>query len=1003
MPGSLSEIIPRTEREGFADRYTGFQSLMRHRVHEILLVSSLYDSFILAQDGGINEMILSEFVELNLYHSPGLTRVANGSEAIDRLKHGPRFNLVISSVNLGDMHVVEFLNKLKKGNWQVPVALLTFDERELQELIRMEDIRGLDNVFVWQGDFRILLAIVKLIEDRQNIEHDTNVMGVPVILLVEDNIHFYSSFIPMIYSEVMKHSQNLLSDSLNIAHRLLRMRARPKILHCKTFEEAHELYTRYEDHLLGVVTDVEFLHNGVKDPNAGQALVKMVKSRRPELPVIMQSFQKKNAKVAQSLGVSFLRKGSRRLLSELQKFMIQNFGFGDFIFRDNMDNEIARACNLEDLEKRLKTISVDSLVFHGERDHFSTWLKARTEFKLAQKLKPRKVSDYENPEDLRVDLVKSLRDFRIEQTRGVVLDFSPDKFDFSSDFVRIGNGSMGGKARGLAFINRLIEVGNLREAFNGIKISIPPTVVLCTDVFDKFLEDNDLQQFALETDDDELLEERFLKAKLPDNIVENLRSLIKTANFPLAVRSSSILEDSQYQPFAGVYSTCMLGNNHPDPEARLADLVESIIRIYLSTFTSHAKSYIEATSFRLEEEKMAVIIQQVVGSKKGNRYYPCFSGVAKSYNFYPSENIEADDGIVNVALGLGRTVAEGRASIRFCPKYPQHLMQFSSIEDFIENSQKSFYALNLEASGHTELGKLRLESVPYGLDVAEKDGSLSAVGSTYSIDNNAIFDGLSRKGPRVVTFAPVLKYNLFPLPEICTTILEMCRKGMGRAVEIEYAVDQHTPRKNLKEFVLLQMRPIVLSHELEDIEFKSVDDEELICRCDSVMGMGKLSDIKDIVLVDKNKFDRSLSQEVAESIGKINVKLKAKDRPYLLIGIGRWGSADPWLGIPVKWTQINGARVIVETGFKDIKVVPSQGAHFFNNLTSFRIGYFTVNPDEGNGFIDWNWLMKKKPKEKIGLVRHLSLRDPIVVKMNGHKNQGVIIKPGKEPVSLNNS
>jgi len=945
-------------------------------------------------------MIMDEYIGMNLYHTPSITRVPTGDEALHLLKTGLRFNLIITSINLGETHIQKFVESLRSEKSHIPIILLAFDELEIEEFKKFNDLSMFDHVFLWQGDFRILLAIIKLVEDSFNVDHDTAQMGVPAILLVEDNLHFYSSYLPIIYKEVMEHSQNLLSDSLNMPHRLLRMRARPKIIHCLTFEDAWDAYLKYEDHLLGVITDVEFLYKGKKNSDAGKKLTLKIKKRRPEIPVIMQSFQQENAQVAEDLGVSFIRKDSPTLLHKLRLFMRHNFGFGDFVFRNPDGVEIERAKNLSSLEEKLHQIPEESLIFHSERDHFSTWFKARTEFELAAKFKPRKVPDYKNLEELRQDIINSLRDFRREQVKGVVVDFDPLKSDTFGYFAKIGNGSLGGKARGLAFINRLVERKNLNNMFDGILITTPPTVVLTTDIFDRFLDDNNLRDFAHETEDDKELQRRFLNAEIDNETKGYLHSLLTQINYPLAIRSSSLLEDLQFQPFAGMYETCMIVNNHPDIEVRMAILLESIKRVYISTFLSCTQLYFKSTSYRLEEEKMAVIIQQVSGAKHGSRFYPELSGVARSYNYYPVGPMQASDGVANVALGLGKTVVDGYKSLRFCPKYPLHLQQYGTIEDVLETSQKDFFALNLEPDAKDSNHDLNFEPQLYSLKHSEQDGTLYAVGSVYSADNNAIYDGLSRSGPKIVTFAPILKHNLFPLSDILTLLLDIGERGMGRPVEIEFSVNLSTPKPEPKQFNLLQVRPMVLNHELEELEIHDIKEDDTICHSNTVMGMGKIDDICDILVVDFDKFTRADSRKVADQVGKLNAKLQSKGISYILIGVGRWGTADPWLGIPVAWAQITGAKVIVETSFKDIKVTPSQGAHFFQNITSHRIGYFTVNPEKEEGFLDWNWLLDQKPKQKMSLVRHLHLPKPLIVKMNGRKNRGVIYKPG---ISTNKS
>ncbi|MBU1707542.1 PEP/pyruvate-binding domain-containing protein [bacterium] len=967
---------------------------MRYPVQEILLVSSLYDSFLLAQDGQLHEQMTSEFMELNLSRVPGLTRVSKASEAAGLARDDPRINLIITTMNIGDMHVLDFAHKVREDRPEMPVVLLAFDNRDLLELLKLTDTSGLDKVFIWQGDFRILLAIVKYTEDRWNVEHDTKEMGVQSIILIEDNIRFYSSYLPMIYTELMKHSQSLISESVNLYHKLLRMRARPKILLCNTFEEAQNYFHAYEDHILGVISDVEFPRGGAKDPEAGAEFARLVKEHRPDIPILLQSYQQKNAKLAESLNASFLLKDSPTLLSDLRQFMINHFGFGDFIFSLPDGTEIDRASDMRTLEKKLHTIPDESLRYHGERDHFSNWLKARTEFLLADRLKPRKVSDYPSLAVLRQNLIESLSSFRRERSRGHVADFNRETFDETSNFTRIGGGSLGGKARGLAFMNRMLNTYPLGEEYEDVHISVPPTVVVCTDVFDEFLDRNHLRDFVLRSDSEADILKRFLKSDFSEDIEQDLTLLLDMVRYPLAIRSSSLMEDSQYHPFAGIYTTYMLPNNHPDLKVRLKQLLTAIKRVYASTFSHRAKHYMKATQHRLEEEKMAVIIQKLVGAQHEHRFYPDFAGVARSHNFYPSKPATSSDGVVSVALGFGRTVVEGGSALRFCPKYPRHLIQFSTTSDFLDYTQKTFFTLELDSSKKKKELSWGVDLLQCELDVAEQDGTLAPVASVYSAENDAVYDGLSRAGVRIVSFAPILKHKLFPLPEILHRVLEIGLTGMSCPVEIEFAV-RLTAAGNLPpEFGVVQIRPLLISRELEEIEIEDIKPANLICQSSHTLGFGRIDNIRDIVMVDIDRFNRSESHKVADEVGWMNAKLEDKDIPYVLIGVGRWGSADPWLGIPVSWDQISGAKVIIEAGFKDLKVIPSQGTHFFQNLTALMIGYFTVNPDTGEGMLDWKWLAKQKAVEEKKYVRHLRFKEPIVIKMNGHTNQGVIFKPG---------
>jgi hypothetical protein len=631
----------------------------------------------------------------------------------------------------------------------------------------------------------------------------------------------------------------------------------------------------------------------------------------------------------------------------------------------------------------------ESLVHHAGRNHFSRWLKARTEFSLAHELRPRRLEDYASPQALRESLIRAIASYRLEQARTLVTDFDRDDFDLSGDFYRMGGGSLGGKARGLAFVRRLLAQRGLRDRFDGVEIAVPVSAVLGTDVFDRFLEENDLRHFAIECEDEEEIQRRFHAARFPEEAERDVAAFLERATWPLAVRSSSLLEDSQHQPFTGVYDTLMLANDDWSLGERLGQAILAIKRVYASTFSVHAKAYLRATPYRLEEEKMAVILQRIVGAARGGRFYPDFSGVARSHNFYPAPPMTAGDGIVAVALGMGRGIVEGGACIRFCPRYPRHIPQFASVSDVLETTQREFWALPL-ARGEAG-GGMREES--FDLAAAEADGALAAVASTYSPENDAIHDGVSRPGPRLVTFAPILKQGLFPLAEVLSTIMAEGERGMGAPVEIEFAVGLAVPPDRRREFGFVQMRPLALMRESEAVEVSAVDAAAVLCGSQRVLGNGRLEGIRDLVVVDFQRFERARSREAAAEVGRLNGVLLATRTPYALVGVGRWGSRDPWLGIPVTWDQVSGAQVIVEAGLRDLKVTPSQGTHFFQNLTSFNVGYFTVNPESGDGTVDWEWLETRPALSSAAHVRHIRLPAPILVLMNGKKNEGVILKP----------
>jgi CheY-like chemotaxis protein len=983
------EILDRSYR----NRFAAFHELMRNRIRDVLMVSSLYDSFILGEEGGLYELLVNEYMGLNLSHPPEITRVSSGRKALERIVQGTPIDLILTTLHLEDMHAVEFARRVRAAGIRKPLVLLTYDNRELNDLINRHGVASFDKVYLWQGNFRILLAIIKAIEDKLNVQHDTHLVGVQSIILIEDSVKFYSSYLPIIYTELMRHSHRVIEEGVNLPHKMLRMRARPKILLCETYEEAWQYFQTYHETVLGVISDVRFPHGGEIDPQAGIEFAKNVKKSHPDIPILLQSNKTEMEAVAHAVGASFLLKDSPRLLHQLRQFMKKYFSFGDFVFCMPDGAEVDRARNLHELEEKLHTVPDDSLIFHAQRNHFSNWLKARTEFYLAHQLRPQKVSDFSSVTEIRKSLISHLHEYSRSQYRGTITDFDPETFDPEISFTRLGGGSLGGKGRGLAFVDTLLNMSRIRDEFRDISIAVPPTIILETDVFDSFVERNDLGDFALESSDDTKILNQFLKAPMPDHIVAWLRELLNTVTYPLAVRSSSLFEDSQYQPFAGVYETCMLPNNHRDLDIRLQELLSAIRRVYASTFYNRAKGYFKATPYLLEEEKMAVVIQKLVGSRHEDRFYPDLSGVARSHNFYPVGPMKADDGIVSVALGLGVIVVEGGLTIRFCPKYPRHQVQFSSVEDVINYSQRNFYALNMPSpeADYSPLAEPRL--IQPGLHLAEKDGVLGPIGSTYSADNDAIYDGISRKGLRLISFASILKYDYFPLAAVLDRLLDLARWGMSAPIEIEFSVNLSVPKGRPPEFRVLQLRPMVVSHEREQLDLTTVPDDRLICRSGQVLGNGLISDVRDIVTVNLDTFERSRLVEVAREVAKFNLELTDENRPYLLIGIGRWGSADPWLGIPVTWDEISGARAIVETGFREIKVTPSQGTHFFQNLNAFQVGYFTINANNDDEFLDWDWLAALPAYKQRTLTRRLKFDSPIEIRMNGHNSSGIIIKP----------
>jgi CheY-like chemotaxis protein len=971
------------------DRFHDFQDLMRHRITDILLVASPYDAFVLEEAGELGERLLGEFRNLDLHYAPGLTAVTTGAEALALAREQRRFNLVVTTPQLADMNAAELAERVRAEGLDVPVVVLAWDSQEVRSLAARHDLGAIERAFVWLGDARILVAMLKAVEDRRNAQHDVSAVGVQVILLIEDSIRNYSAFLPVIYSELFHHSRKLIGEGANLSQKILRMRARPKILLATTFEEAEAAFDLYHEDVLGVISDVEFPRGGTKQADAGAEFARRVRAAHPDIPIMLHSSHPENAALAASVGAAFLRKGSELVLEQLRRVLLEDFGFGDFVFRRPDGEEVGRAADLRQLEQQLASVPEETIVFHASRNHFSRWLKARTEFALAHELRPRQLADYPDAAALRADLIGTIAAYRDERAQVVVADFDRATFDFSADFYRIGGGSLGGKARGLAFVRRLLAETGLRRRFPGVEIRVPPAVVLATDVFDRFLDDNDLRRFAIECEDDEEIARRFVAAPFPEEAERDLAAFIERVRVPLAVRSSSLLEDSHHLPFTGVYDTLMLANGAASVAERALAVTVAVRRIYASTFNRHAKAYLRATSYRLEEERMAVIVQRLVGAARGPRFYPDFAGVARSHNFYPSPPMLAGDGIAAVALGLGRTIVEGGTCVRFSPRFPQLGTQHSTFKALLDASQRGFWALPLNGPG--DAGGMR--EAWYGLEVAEADGTLAAVGSTYSRENDALYDGLARAGLRVVTFAPVLKHHRFPLAEILDAVMAEGSRGMGTPVEIEFAVDLAVPPGGPAEFGLLQIRPLALARESEALELGQVDPAAVLCASDRALGHGAIGGIRDLVVVDFQRFERARSREAAAEVGRINARLLDEGLSYLLVGVGRWGSRDPWLGIPVSWDQVSAAAVIVEAGLRDLKVTPSQGSHFFQNLTSFNVGFFTVNPEEGEGVLDWEWLDAQPALSAQAHVRHLRLSTPVEIRIDGRRGRGVILKP----------
>jgi len=982
---------PSFKLKDFEQESLHFDLLMPFKVKNILIVSSLYDLYNLREDGRLTNLLLSEYAELRLSSAPAIKRVDSGSSALDVLKE-QSFDLIIVFRSLADIESAEFTRHAKQLRPDTPVVLLAFHHREL-EIMRDQGCDAFDDIFFWSGESRMLLTIIKYVEDKKNVEADTELVGVRVIILVENSVRFYSSYLPLIYTEIMEQTSDLLSESINSANRLLRMRARPKILLAENYEDALALFNKYNKYLLGVVSDIQFSKDGQINENAGIQLAIEIKKQISDLPVLLQSSDETKAEMATDCKADFLNKRSPTLLKKLGKFINQNFGFGAFIFRLPDGTELARANNFREMQRCVARINTESLLYHAERNHFSNWLMARTEFELAARLRPKRVSEFDNPKDVRAFLVNMLKEFRHERQIGVVTDFSRGHYDGHAEFLRIGEGSLGGKGRGLAFINNLVNRFPIHNAFPGTRISVPRSAVICTGAFDQFMKINDLTGFALEDHSDEEIIEVFSSAQTPKELEKDLKSFLAFAKYPMAVRSSSLLEDCHYQPFAGIFDTHFLPNNHPSLKARLERLLVAIKLIYASVYFNNAKHYTEATGNRTEEEKMAVILQEIVGENRDGYFYPVLSGMARSYNFYSVGRIKPEEGIAYTALGLGKTIMEGENCLFFSPSNPQVLPQFSTPQDFLRNTQREFFAVDMndpavlpETGGEVGLVKLRtIES--------EQHGVLKYVGSTYSADNDRIYPGVGRKGARIVTFDPILKSKIFPLDSILKYLLELGSKAINVPVEIEFAAEINSDPDKPDEFRFLQIRPMMVETSFEDISVYDDEDEQIFCRSDQALSNGRIEGIRDIIFVKPDNFERANMANMAAHVGTYNQAFKDQDLAYVLAGPGRWGTSDRWLGIPIKWDQISSARVIIELDYGDFVVEPSFGTHFFQNLITFAIGYLTINSSSSYNHFDWDWLNSQEAVSETEYLKHVRLDQPMNILIDGRTGKAVIFKP----------
>lgn len=971
---------------------TPFEKLMQTRIHKVLLVSSVYDAFLMEDDGRIDEQIFNEYVSLNLRYPPQFVQVTTEEEALVVLDEEP-IDLIITMLNTNGKGPFALARKFKALRPDLPVVVLTAFSREMSLRFRNEDVSDIDYVFSWLGNSDLLLAIIKLIEDRMNVDYDVHVAGVQTILLVENSKRFYSSYLPIIYKIIFRQSKEFMTEALNEHQKMLRMRGRTKILLATNYEEAIDYYEKFKANLLGVISDVSYNRNGQKDKQAGLRLARHIKEDNSYIPMLLQSSDIENRAVAKQIRVGFLHKMSNSLIYELRNFIKDYFAFGDFIFVDpDTGREVMRVSDLKSLQENIYNIPDNTLRYHLKRNHLSKWLNARALFPIAEFVRYLSLEDFEDLAHVRKFVFDTVANFRLSQARGVIAKFYKENYNEYLSFARMGDGSIGGKARGLAFLDSLVKRNWILDKYPNILISIPHTVVIATDIFDRFMEDNQLYEIALSDTDDDTMLQAFVQAHLPANVSDDLAAYLRVVKGAVAVRSSSLLEDSHYEPFAGIYSTYMIPPSDSE-DKRLEMLSVAVKSVYASVFFQESKAYMQTTSNVIDEEKMAVVLQPVCGHEHKNRFYPTVSGVARSINFYPIAPEKAEDGIAQIAFGLGKYIVEGSPALRFSPKYPQKILQLSSAKSALTETQKYFYALDLEpnryeASKHDDINFLRLR-----VNEAEGDKSLKSVISVYDYQNDILRDGSMYEGKKLITFANILKYKSFPLADIISEVLRIGHKEMNNPIEIEFAVNLSTEPDDMHVFNLLQIRPIVDNNENISEDLTIVPEEDTIVKAQKALGNGIIDSVSDLIYVRPEVFDAANNREVAQTVGRLNELFLKSGKSYILIGPGRWGSSDPWLGIPVKWAQISAARLIIESGLENYRIDPSQGTHFFQNLTSYNVGYFTINPFIDDGFYDIDFLDSLPAKYEDAQLRHVEFEQAPVIKISGKKSTGVILKP----------
>ena len=970
-----------------------YHELMANKVRKILLVSSPYDAFILEEDGSLASRIINEYRGLNLSRPPRVTRISSASAALAVIAR-KAVDIVLTTPHLDGMDAFSFGIEVKKIKPDLPVILLAHSPRGIYPAPDNRDTRGIDKIYIWSGNSDLLLALVKNAEDRLNVAFDTRKAKVRVLLLVEDSPLYQSWFLPLIYKEVVRQTQTVLGEGLNEEHRLLKMRARPKILLAESYDEALGLYRQYKSYLFGIISDTRIPENGRLQGDAGFRFLKQVREEIADLPLLLLSSEPHNRSRAERISADFLDKNSPGLLKALREFFLNRLGFGDFVFRMPDGRELDRAKSLRELQAKIDQIPDESLLFHADRNHFSNWIMGRSEIALASRFRKVTIADFGSVDAIRQYLAAGIQTMRRLRQKGVVAQFIKETFDARvMDFVKIGTGSIGGKARGLAFMAALLQQSHIIDReYKGVEIRIPKTLVITTTSFEDFLDRNGLRHLATERVTDAEVTRQFLKAQLMPWLADDLRAFLAQVDYPLSVRSSSLLEDAQFQPYAGLYETYMIPNNYGSVERRLAHLVTAVKRVYASTYYEGPRAFARNAPGKLQEEAMAVIIQELAGEAHGDYFYPTLSGVAQSHNFYPVSRMKAEDGIAHIAMGLGRTVVEGERTLRFCPVYPDVLPQFSNVDDILKNSQRFFYALRIKDYPEDLHFQVNSNLEKRDIDAAQDEQPVKLLAGTYIANEHRIRETTSIKGPRVLTFARLLQHDDMPLANLLKDLLAMGKKGMGCPVEIEFSVNVGTGDTGRRQFYFLQMRPMAGGVESFDIDISPQERARALCHFSQALGNGRYTHISDILYVDPDAFDAAKTVQIAGEVGKFNAPLVSAARPYLLVGPGRWGSADRWLGIPVQWQDISGVGAIIEIRNKQLNADPSQGSHFFQNITSLGIPYISVNENNAD-YLDWDRVKDLAAAGTGDFVKHVRLQKPLVILIDGRTGECVI--PGE--------